>query len=136
MNNLYRELAPVSDAAWASIEDEARRTFLRNLAGRRVVDVVGPAGLELAAVGTGHVRPLDASAEGVIVRQRLAQLLIESEVLRLNAYRGLSAIMRSGVPGPEDSLGKWHWSEVNQSLTEVAMEIAGPRAMLSDSDSN
>ena len=35
-----------------------------------------------------------------MIRQRLAQLLIESEVLRLNAYRGLSAIMRDGVPGP------------------------------------
>ena len=69
-----------------------------------------------------------------VIRQHLAQLLIESEVLRLNAYRGLSAIMRSGVPGPEGSLGKWHWSEVNQSLTEVAMEIAGPRAMLADDD--
>src|ERR1700733_10271227 len=67
-----------------------------------------------------------------VIRQRLAQLLIESEVLRLNAYRGLSAIMRTGVPGPEGSLGKWHWSEVNQSLAELAMEIAGPRAMLSD----
>jgi alkylation response protein AidB-like acyl-CoA dehydrogenase len=72
-----------------------------------------------------------ASADPVI-RQKLAQLLIESEVLRLNAYRGLSAVMRSGVPGPEGSLGKWHWSEVNQSLTEAAMEIAGPRAMLAE----
>ena len=76
------------------------------------------------------------ATEDPVVRQRLAQLLIESEVLRLNAYRGLSAIMRSGVPGPEGSLGKWHWSEVNQSLTELAMEIAGPRAMLSESDHN
>ena len=72
------------------------------------------------------------ASEDPVIRQRLAQLLIESEVLRLNAYRGLSAIMRGGVPGPEGSLGKWHWSEVNQSLTELAMEIAGPRAMLSE----
>jgi alkylation response protein AidB-like acyl-CoA dehydrogenase len=77
-----------------------------------------------------------AATEDPVIRQRLAQLMIESEVLRLNAYRGLSAIMRSGVPGPEGSLGKWHWSEVNQSLTELAMEIAGPRAMLSESDGN
>jgi alkylation response protein AidB-like acyl-CoA dehydrogenase len=75
----------------------------------------------------GHV-----ATEDPVIRQHLAQLVIESEVLRLNAYRGLTAIMRSGVPGPEGSLGKWHWSEVNQSLTEVAMEIAGPRAMLAD----
>jgi alkylation response protein AidB-like acyl-CoA dehydrogenase len=83
------------------------------------------------ADGAGGVRP---ASEDPVIRQRLAQLLIESEVLRLNAYRGLSAIMRDGVPGPEGSLGKWHWSEVNQSLTELAMEIAGPRAMLADSD--
>ncbi len=73
------------------------------------------------------------ASEDPVIRQRLAQLLIESEVLRLNAYRGLSATMRTGVPGPEGSLGKWHWSEINQALTELAMQIEGPRAML-DSD--
>ena len=76
------------------------------------------------------------ASEDPVIRQGLAQLMIESEVLRLNAYRGLSAIMRTGVPGPEGSLGKWHWSEVNQSLTELAMQIAGPRAMLSESEGN
>jgi alkylation response protein AidB-like acyl-CoA dehydrogenase len=75
-----------------------------------------------------------AASDDPIVRQRLAQLLIESEVLRLNAYRGLSAIMRTGVPGPEGSLGKWHWSEVNQSLTELAMDIAGPHAQLAEDE--
>ena len=44
MNNLHRELAPVSDAAWSQIEEEASRTLKRYLAGRRVVDVQGPAG--------------------------------------------------------------------------------------------
>ena len=44
MNNLHRELAPISDAAWAQIEDEASRTLKRHLAARRVVDVVGPEG--------------------------------------------------------------------------------------------
>jgi alkylation response protein AidB-like acyl-CoA dehydrogenase len=79
--------------------------------------------------GDGHV----ASADPVI-RQRLAQLMIESEVLRLNAYRSLSETMRSGVPGPEGSLGKWHWSEVNQALTELAMDISGPRALSAEHD--
>jgi alkylation response protein AidB-like acyl-CoA dehydrogenase len=67
-----------------------------------------------------------------IVRDRLAQLYIESEVLRLNAYRGLSAIMRDGVPGPEGSLGKWHWAEVNQDLTDLSMDLRGARAVLDD----
>lgn len=69
------------------------------------------------------------ASEDPVVRQRLAQLMIESEVLRLNAYRSLSAAMRTGVPGPEGSLGKWHWSEVNQALTELAMDISGALAM-------
>ncbi len=72
------------------------------------------------------------ASEDPVIRQRLAQLMIEAEVLRLNAYRGLTATMRTGVPGPEGSLGKWHWSEINQSLTELAMDIEGPRAMLAD----
>jgi alkylation response protein AidB-like acyl-CoA dehydrogenase len=75
-----------------------------------------------------------AAAEDPVIRQRLAQLLIEAEVLRLNAYRGLSAVMRTGVPGPEGSLGKWHWSEVNQALTELAMDIAGPHAMTTEDE--
>jgi alkylation response protein AidB-like acyl-CoA dehydrogenase len=66
------------------------------------------------------------------VRDRLAQLHIESEVLRLNALRGLSAIMRHGVPGPEGSLGKWQWAEVNQALTELALDLRGERAVLHD----
>jgi alkylation response protein AidB-like acyl-CoA dehydrogenase len=67
-----------------------------------------------------------------LVRDRLAQLSIESEVLRLNAYRGLTQIMKTGVPGPDGSLGKWHWSEVNQSLTELAADILGPQTLLRD----
>jgi alkylation response protein AidB-like acyl-CoA dehydrogenase len=74
------------------------------------------------------------ASEDEIVRQRLAQLYIESEVLRLNAYRGLTAIMKYGVPGPEGSIGKWHWSDVNQALTELAMDIAGPRAQLKEDE--
>lgn len=42
MNNLYRDLAPVTEAAWADIEQEAARTFKRHIAGRRVVDVSEP----------------------------------------------------------------------------------------------
>ena len=55
MNNLYRELAPISDAAWADIEEEARRTFEQHVAARRVVDLKGPDGPTLASVNTGHL---------------------------------------------------------------------------------
>ncbi len=80
MNNLYRELAPVTDEAWASIEEEARRTFERHIAGRRVVDVKGPEGTALASVGTGHTSPIDPPADGVRARLRTAQALVELRV--------------------------------------------------------
>jgi alkylation response protein AidB-like acyl-CoA dehydrogenase len=71
-------------------------------------------------------------ADDPVIRQRLGQLYIEAQVLRLNAYRGLTGMMKRGSPGPEGSLGKWHWAEVNQALTELAMDVAGPRAQLVD----
>src|SRR3984885_10396175 len=80
MNNLYRELAPISDAAWVQIEEETSRTFKRYLAGRRVVDVHGPAGSALSAVGTGHLSAIAAPGEGVISRQREAKALVELRV--------------------------------------------------------
>jgi uncharacterized linocin/CFP29 family protein len=80
MNNLHRELAPISEAAWAQIEEEATRTLKRHLAGRRVVDVNGPGGVALSAVGTGHLRNLEASGEGILARQRDVKALVELRV--------------------------------------------------------
>jgi uncharacterized linocin/CFP29 family protein len=80
MNNLHRELAPVSDAAWEQIEEETSRTLKRYLAGRRVVDVHGPSGTPLSAVGTGHLRNIPAPSEGVFSRQREVKPLVELRV--------------------------------------------------------
>jgi uncharacterized linocin/CFP29 family protein len=80
MNNLHRELAPISDAAWAQIEEEASRTLKRYLAGRRVVDLQVPSGVALSAVGTGHLRNIASPADGVVARQREVKPLIELRV--------------------------------------------------------
>jgi uncharacterized linocin/CFP29 family protein len=80
MNNLHRELAPVSAAAWASIEEEARRTFTLHLAGRRVTEVRGPGEGALAAVGTGHLGDITSPAPGVLAWSRTAQPVIELRV--------------------------------------------------------
>jgi len=69
-----------------------------------------------------------------IVRQRIASLLIEVEALRLNAWRGLTAIMKTGIPGPEGSLPKLQWSAVNQGLTELAVTIQGEDGLAKDSE--
>jgi uncharacterized linocin/CFP29 family protein len=80
MNNLHRELAPISDAAWAQIEEEASRTLKRYLAGRRVVDLHGPSGVALSAVGTGHLHNIGAPADGISARQREVKPLVELRV--------------------------------------------------------
>jgi uncharacterized linocin/CFP29 family protein len=80
MNNLHRELAPISATAWSQIDEEATRTIRRHLAARRVVDVHGPSGPEFAAVGTGHVHAIDDPAEGVLARQRDVRPVVELRV--------------------------------------------------------
>jgi uncharacterized linocin/CFP29 family protein len=81
MNNLHRELAPISDAAWAQIEEETTRTIKRYLAGRRVVDVPSPGGIALPGVATGHLASLTPPAEGIIANQREVKALVELRVL-------------------------------------------------------
>jgi uncharacterized linocin/CFP29 family protein len=80
MNNLHRELAPISDSAWAQIEEEAARTLKRYLAARRVVDVGDPGGVMLSAIGTGHLTNIEAPAEGILARQRAVKPLVELRV--------------------------------------------------------
>jgi uncharacterized linocin/CFP29 family protein len=80
MNNLHRELAPISEAAWADIEEETKRTLKRYLAARRVVDVNGPGGVGLSAVGTGHLKTITAPGDGIVARQRDVRALVELRV--------------------------------------------------------
>jgi uncharacterized linocin/CFP29 family protein len=80
MNNLHRELAPISEAAWSQIEEETARTIKRYLAGRRVVDLNGPSGTALSAIGTGHLRNLAAPGDGIVARQREVNALVELRV--------------------------------------------------------
>jgi alkylation response protein AidB-like acyl-CoA dehydrogenase len=72
-------------------------------------------------------------ADDPLIRQRIAQLTIEVELLRLNSWRGLTHIMKQGVPGPEGSLPKWQWGEINQALTELAVDILGEEGAAWDS---
>ncbi len=80
MNNLHRELAPISSAAWSQIEEEVARTFKRSVAGRRVVDVKGPNGAAFAGVGSGHQRAITAPQQGVGARLRDYRAVVELTV--------------------------------------------------------
>ncbi len=67
--------------------------------------------------------------EDDVIADRLGELHLRAEVLRLTAYRGLTAIEKYGQPGPEGSLTKWLWSDTNQQLTQFAADLLGPAAL-------
>jgi uncharacterized linocin/CFP29 family protein len=113
MNNLHRELAPVSAAAWASIEQEARRTFTLHLAGRRVIDVTEPGSEVLSAVGTGHLTDLKAPADGIIARARIAQPVVE--------FRVPFAVSRQAVDDVDRGAEDPDWQPVKDAAHAIAM---------------
>ncbi len=80
MNNLHRDLAPISSSAWSQIEEEVARTFKRSVAGRRVVDVKEPGGTVLSSVGTGHRRAIAAPQDGVNAKLREVKSIVELTV--------------------------------------------------------
>jgi len=61
----------------------------------------------------------------------LAELHVRCESIRLLAWKGLTDVERYGQPGPEGSLVKWLWSETNQRLTQLAVDILGAAALSS-----
>jgi uncharacterized linocin/CFP29 family protein len=112
MNNLYRELAPVSAAAWAGIEDEAKRTFARHAAARKAVDVTGPDGLALAGTGTGHVTAIDPPADGVAASLRDWRPVVELRVPFTLSRSAIDSVER-GALDPD-------WQPVKDAAKRIA----------------
>jgi uncharacterized linocin/CFP29 family protein len=78
MKDLFRRLAPITDTAWAAIDEEARQTLKRFLAARRLVDFQGPLGWAFSAVDIGRVKRIEQSpGEGVGASLREVQPLVE-----------------------------------------------------------
>jgi uncharacterized linocin/CFP29 family protein len=117
MNNLHRELAPISDAAWAQIEEETKRTLKRYLAGRRVVDVPGPAGTGLSAVGTGHLQKITPPKDGIVARQREVKALVELRVPFELARQAIDDVDR----GANDS----DWQPAKDAARKIAFAEDG-----------
>ncbi len=113
MNNLHRELAPISGAAWAQIEEEVARTFRRNLAGRRAVDVEDAgAGSQASAIGTGHLSTLEPPQPGVLARQRIVMPLVELRVPFTLARQQIDDVER----GADDS----DWQPAKDAAEQLA----------------
>ncbi|MCF8587350.1 bacteriocin family protein [Gordonia sp. HY285] len=121
MSNLHRDLAPISSAAWAEIEEEASRSFKRNVAGRRLVDVKGPLGLDTDSVTVGHRTKIDAPADGISAYLRNAQPLVELKVP--------FTVTREAIDDVERGAADADWDPVVKAARELA--LAEDRAIFS-----
>jgi alkylation response protein AidB-like acyl-CoA dehydrogenase len=74
------------------------------------------------------------AADDPVIRQKLAQCYAEIEIMRWNQMRAFSRISATGVPGPEGSIQKIFWSELNQRFQQIAQEMLGPFGQLAEGD--
>jgi uncharacterized linocin/CFP29 family protein len=101
MNELMRNLAPIPEAAWQEIDQEATRVLRRTLAGRKVVDFSGPHGWQYSSVSLGRVDELEVAPEdGARARLRRVQPLVEVRVPFEMSRREIEAAVR-GAADPE-----------------------------------
>ncbi len=112
MNNLHRELAPISSAAWAQIEEEVARTFKRSVGARRVVDLKGPSGVELSSVGTGHLNTLTSPHKGVTAKVREVKALVELTVP--------FELQRDAIDDVERGANDSDWQPAKDAATKLA----------------
>jgi len=87
--------------------------------------------IELARKTKHHGR---VAAQDPLIRQKLAQCSAEIEIMRFNQMRAFSRISATGVPGPEGSIQKIFWSELNQRLQQIAQELLGAYGQLLGDD--
>ncbi len=65
-----------------------------------------------------------------VMRQRIAQLWIDTECLKYTGARAITRLLKGEMPGPEASTGKMGWVDTHQRLQELATEIQGPYSQL------
>ena len=84
---------------------------------------------KLIDLARGRKRELDDR-----LRDLIAESWIELQALKWTNNRALTQLMVTGAPGPEASIPKLHWSEANQRLGKLALELLGPKAQVMDGD--
>jgi alkylation response protein AidB-like acyl-CoA dehydrogenase len=99
----------------------------------------GTLGFALTGVLDAAVRRLvslarDRNVDDPLLVDRIAQEWIELQALKLTNYRALTSLMKTGIPGPEGSVTKLHWSESNQRLGKLALELIGDEAQVVEGD--
>ncbi len=88
----------------------------------------------LVQLSHSTIRNGKPAAEDPVIRQKLGQCYTDIEIMRLNQMRAISRINQKGVPGPEGSVLKIFWTELNQRFQQIATELLGPYASLTKGD--
>jgi alkylation response protein AidB-like acyl-CoA dehydrogenase len=100
----------------------------------------GTLGFALTAGLESQIRKLIALAKEKgateVQRDAIAREWIGLQAVRYTNYRSLTTLMKTGIPGPEGSGAKLWWSEANQRVTKLALELLGPEAQLLEADGN
>lgn len=99
MNHLLRPHAPISDAVWTMLDEEARERLQPALAARKLVDFSGPYGWRYSATNLGRVAPVaSAPCDGVTGLRRQVLPLVEARA----DFELSRAELRDGDRGAED----------------------------------
>ncbi|HLI53396.1 MAG TPA: family 1 encapsulin nanocompartment shell protein [Acidimicrobiales bacterium] len=135
-DRLRRHLAPLSDAAWRAVDEEAARALRHHLTGRVLVDFTGPKGWAHAAEADGRVEEASSPVPGVEVRSRV---VVPVRELRAPFSLSLAELDRvdRGYPDPDldalDEAARAAASAENRSLLGQ-MAAASPHEPVAISD--
>jgi len=77
MNHLLRTHAPITEAGWEQLDEEARQRLVPSLAARKLVDFNGPLGWRHSATNLGRVTELEGPNDGLRARRRAVLPLVE-----------------------------------------------------------
>jgi uncharacterized linocin/CFP29 family protein len=113
MDHLYRDLAPISDAAWTQIDGEAKSRLVTHLAARKLVDLTGPHGWGHSSTDLGRVSEVTGPAEGVSATQR--------RVLPLVELRAEFRVSRVEVDDADRGAGDMELPELDEAVRQIAV---------------
>jgi uncharacterized linocin/CFP29 family protein len=113
MDHLYRDLAPISEAAWSQIEDEATSRLVTHLAARKLVDLSGPHGWGHSSTDLGRVSEVPGPAEGVSATQR--------RVLPLVELRAEFSVARTELDDADRGAGNIELRELDEAVRQIAL---------------
>jgi len=113
MNHLHRELAPVSEVAWARLEEEAKARLVPHLAARKLVDFAGPHGWDYSSTNVGRTASVSSPSEGVVAAQR--------RVLPVVELRAEFDVSRVQLDDAERGATDLDFEELDEAVRQIAL---------------